>query len=109
MVANMTSNHVMAAARLGLLGEAVLDGKPAFSVKLTTVAPPLVVAWAAGTSMEGLIELGRLAEADGIASAALAARAARAKVSDAVGPRLSSRAARPVDNLVSYPHAVRCG
>jgi DNA-binding NarL/FixJ family response regulator len=76
MVANMTSSHVMAAARLGLLGEAVLDGKPAFNVKLTTAAPPLLVAWAAATSMEGLIELGRLEEADEIAAVALATKPA---------------------------------
>jgi len=74
MVANMTSLHVMAAARLGLLGEAVLDGKPAFKLSLTATAPPLLVAWAAGTCMEGLIELGRLEEADEIAAAALATR-----------------------------------
>jgi DNA-binding CsgD family transcriptional regulator/tetratricopeptide (TPR) repeat protein len=72
--ANMTSLHVMTAARLGLLREAVLDGKPAFNMKLTRAAPPLAVAWAASTSMEGLIELGRLEEADGIAAAALATK-----------------------------------
>jgi DNA-binding CsgD family transcriptional regulator len=72
MVADITSLHVLTAARLGLLAEAVLDGKPPFSMKLTTSAPPLRVAWAACTCMEGLIELGRLAEAEEIAAAALA-------------------------------------
>jgi DNA-binding CsgD family transcriptional regulator len=74
MVATMVTIHVVAAARLGLLEEAVLDGRPAFSAGLNRAASPQGVVWAAGTCMEGLIELGRLEEADEIARAAQATR-----------------------------------
>jgi hypothetical protein len=43
-VANMTSLHAMAAARLGLLEEALLGSSPAFHIRLARTAPPLVVA-----------------------------------------------------------------
>jgi DNA-binding CsgD family transcriptional regulator len=73
MVTNLTSVSAVIAARLGLLQEAAADGMASFRIKMKMASQRVVVAWAAACYMEALIELGRLDEADQIATSALSA------------------------------------
>jgi len=57
--------------RLGRLDDAAADAALALDFKLAT-SPPLAVAWAAALSLEALTRLGRLDEADAVATATAA-------------------------------------
>jgi DNA-binding CsgD family transcriptional regulator len=70
MVAHAAAARSMIARRCGDLGAALTDGRISLDFKLAT-SPPLAVAWAAGFTVEALVELGRLDEADSVAAAAM--------------------------------------
>jgi DNA-binding CsgD family transcriptional regulator len=69
MVAHASCLRSMINRRLGKLEDAAADGMLALDFKLTT-SPPLAVAWAAAFCIEALTCLGRLEEAEAVATAA---------------------------------------
>jgi DNA-binding CsgD family transcriptional regulator len=70
MVAHAAAARSMIARRCGDLEAALTDGRVSLDFKLAT-SPPLAVAFAAAFTVEALVELGRLDEADGVAAAAM--------------------------------------
>jgi hypothetical protein len=69
MVAHASCLRSMINRRLGKLEDAAADGRLALDFKLAT-SPPLAVAWAAAFCIEALTCLGRLDEAEAVATAA---------------------------------------
>jgi hypothetical protein len=67
MVAHVSCLCSMIARRLGRLEDAAADAMLALEFKLAT-SPPLAVAWAASFSIDALTCLGRLDEAEAVAT-----------------------------------------